>query len=58
MIVTGFARRVRQPGEILRYEQILRPWVAREMDHVIRIHPEVITGYELVHDTTQETTPA
>jgi hypothetical protein len=55
VIVTGFARRVRQPEDVVRYEQVLRPWVAREMNHVIRIKPETITGYELVADTTPET---
>jgi hypothetical protein len=25
----------------------LRPWVAATMDHVIRIGPEIISGFEL-----------
>lgn len=48
VVVTGFARHVRHPEETSRYELLLRPWVAGEMDHWIRIQPEAITGYELV----------
>lgn len=48
VVVTGVARLVRDQGEVAHYKDILRPWVAGEMDQVIRIRPEIITGYELV----------
>ncbi|MFC4114229.1 pyridoxamine 5'-phosphate oxidase family protein [Nonomuraea zeae] len=48
VVVTGVARLVEDPGEVARYKAILRPWVAGEMEQVIRIRPEIITGFELV----------
>ena len=47
VVVTGIARLVRDPGELARYRQALLPWVDREMDQVIRIQPEVVTGFRL-----------
>ncbi|MFF3671536.1 pyridoxamine 5'-phosphate oxidase family protein [Microtetraspora malaysiensis] len=47
VIVVGTARLVRDRGEIERYSEMLRPWVFGNMDHVIRIHPEVVTGFRL-----------
>lgn len=46
VIVTGIARRVSDPGDVARYEQMLRPW-AEDDGHVIRISPEIVTGYRL-----------
>ena len=46
--MTGYARLIRDAGDVARYERLLRPWVSGEMDQVIRIHPELVTGYELV----------
>ncbi|GLX01386.1 pyridoxamine 5'-phosphate oxidase family protein [Microtetraspora sp. NBRC 16547] len=48
VIVLGTARLVRDQGEIERYTSMLRPWVFGNMDHVIRIHPEVVTGFRLM----------
>ena len=47
VVVTGIARLVRDPGELARYRQALLPWVDREMDQVIRIQPDVVTGFHL-----------
>ena len=47
VVVTGIARLVRDPAELARYREALLPWVDREMDQVIRIQPEVITGFRL-----------
>jgi hypothetical protein len=47
VVVTGIARLVRDPGELARYHEALVPWVDREMDQVIRIQPEVVTGFRL-----------
>jgi hypothetical protein len=47
VVVTGIARLVRDPSELARYHEALIPWVDREMDQVIRIHPEVVTGFRL-----------
>ena len=55
VVVTGIARLVRDPGELARYRQALLPWVDREMDQVIRIQPEVVTGFRL---DAQQAAPA
>ncbi|MEU6998161.1 pyridoxamine 5'-phosphate oxidase family protein [Nonomuraea sp. NPDC046570] len=51
VIVTGTAHIIREPAAIARYERLLRPWVAREMDYVISIHADMITGIELIPET-------
>ena len=48
VIATGTARLVRDPAAITRYEQLLEPWVAGQMDYVIGITPQIITGIRLV----------
>ena len=48
VIATGLARLVREPAAIERYEQVLEPWIAGQMDHVIAIAPQFISGIRLV----------
>ncbi|MFB4279881.1 MULTISPECIES: pyridoxamine 5'-phosphate oxidase family protein [unclassified Nonomuraea] len=48
VIVTGVARLVTEPHEAARFKAMLRPWVAGEMDQVIRVQPEIVTGFVLV----------
>ena len=48
VIATGMARLVRDPAAITRYEQLLEPWVASQMDYVLAIKPQIITGIRLV----------
>jgi nitroimidazol reductase NimA-like FMN-containing flavoprotein (pyridoxamine 5'-phosphate oxidase superfamily) len=49
VIVTGHARLVTDPDQLDRYRHLLRPWVHRpDMDHVVRIEPELVTGFTLV----------
>ncbi|NKQ52063.1 pyridoxamine 5'-phosphate oxidase family protein [Amycolatopsis sp. K13G38] len=50
VVITGVARRLRGASEIERYERLLRPWVPDEMEYVIRIHPELVTGFSLIED--------
>jgi nitroimidazol reductase NimA-like FMN-containing flavoprotein (pyridoxamine 5'-phosphate oxidase superfamily) len=47
VIVTGMARLVRHPAAFSRYQQLLEPWAAGQMDHVISVKPQVITGIRL-----------
>jgi hypothetical protein len=47
VVVTGYARLVTDPRELVRYRALLRPWVMQRMDHAIRIHPDLITGLRL-----------
>jgi hypothetical protein len=48
MIATGMARPVRDPDAITRYQQLLEPWAAGQMDYVIVIRPQMIAGIRLV----------
>lgn len=49
VMVTGRACRVTDPLDVARYRKQLIPWVDMDtdMDHVIRISAEVVTGYRL-----------
>lgn len=47
MVVTGRASLVGDRAEVARYRQVLSPWVAGEMDQVIRIRAEIVTGFRL-----------
>lgn len=47
VIATGMARLVREPAAIARYEHALEPWVEGQMDYVISIDPQMITGIRL-----------
>jgi nitroimidazol reductase NimA-like FMN-containing flavoprotein (pyridoxamine 5'-phosphate oxidase superfamily) len=48
VIATGMARLVREPAAIERYENLLEPWIAGQMEHVIAIEPEFVSGVRLV----------
>ena len=48
VIATGLARLVQEPDAIARFEQLLEPWVAGELDQVISIEPRFVTGVRLV----------
>jgi nitroimidazol reductase NimA-like FMN-containing flavoprotein (pyridoxamine 5'-phosphate oxidase superfamily) len=48
VIVTGMARLVQEPAAIERYEELLEPWIAGQMDHVISIEPQFVSGIRLV----------
>lgn len=52
VIATGLAWLVTDPPRIARYREALRPWVAGQMDYVVRIHPEIVTGFELTGGAT------
>jgi Pyridoxamine 5'-phosphate oxidase len=45
--VTGTAHLVDDPCEGSRYQQELKPWTTAEEGQVIRVHPEIISGYRL-----------
>jgi nitroimidazol reductase NimA-like FMN-containing flavoprotein (pyridoxamine 5'-phosphate oxidase superfamily) len=48
VIATGMARLVREPAAIERYEQLLEPWIAGQLDQVISVAPEFVSGIRLV----------
>jgi nitroimidazol reductase NimA-like FMN-containing flavoprotein (pyridoxamine 5'-phosphate oxidase superfamily) len=47
VIATGMARLVREPAAISRYERLLQPWADSQMNYVIAIKPQFITGLRL-----------
>lgn len=47
VVVTGIATQVRDPAEVARYQELLRPWVDRHMDQVIAISTDLVTGFAL-----------
>ncbi len=47
VIVTGRAYMVEDPADVARFLDLIHPWVNGDMDQVIRISPEIITGFEL-----------
>ncbi|MDF3289584.1 pyridoxamine 5'-phosphate oxidase family protein [Streptomyces silvisoli] len=50
VIVTGTAHLVSDSAEVSRYRTKLTPWTETGTAHVIRISPEIITGYRLEAD--------
>ncbi len=50
VVVTGLARLVDDAQQAARYRETPRPWVAGQMSYVIRIDPQVVTGFELIPD--------
>lgn len=48
VVVTGYARLVENPAELDRYRDLPRPWTARAMTDVLRIRPELVTGFRLI----------
>ncbi|WP_030840077.1 pyridoxamine 5'-phosphate oxidase family protein [Streptomyces sp. NRRL F-4474] len=48
VVVTGYARRVTDPGELARFATRLRPWIDRPAaDAALRIRPDLVTGLQL-----------
>lgn len=47
VVVTGVARLVTDPEEAARYRGLVRPWADGQDDYVIRISPELVTGFRL-----------
>ncbi|MFC9819561.1 pyridoxamine 5'-phosphate oxidase family protein [Streptomyces erythrochromogenes] len=47
VVVTGYARAVSDADEVDRYAHLLRPWVAHRMTSVLRIRPDLVTGFRL-----------
>ena len=51
VLVVGLARLIEDPEETARYRQELRPLVPGETGSMIRIYPELVSGFDLVgHD--------
>ncbi|WUV85014.1 pyridoxamine 5'-phosphate oxidase family protein [Streptomyces sp. NBC_01476] len=48
VVATGYAHLITAPGDLARYETMLRTWVDQRMDYAVRIHPEEVTGVRLI----------
>ncbi|MGW3037464.1 pyridoxamine 5'-phosphate oxidase family protein [Streptomyces sp. NPDC001178] len=49
VMVTGPASAVTSPAEAVRCRKLLIPWIDRDLDQIIRIRAELVTGYRLDH---------
>ncbi|WP_284581780.1 pyridoxamine 5'-phosphate oxidase family protein [Streptomyces sp. 2P-4] len=48
VVVTGYAHRITDAGELARFAARLRPWVEHPaMDSALRIRPDLVTGLRL-----------
>jgi Pyridoxamine 5'-phosphate oxidase len=47
VIVVGRANLLADPGEIARYQKVLRPWVSGDLDEVIIITADMVDGFRL-----------
>jgi hypothetical protein len=45
VVVAGFARRVKDPDQLARYQTMLERWVEVSMDYAVRIRPDIINGF-------------
>lgn len=52
VIATGMASLIDDQAQQDGYAELLRPWVGQDQPRFVRIHPEIITGYELVDEDT------
>ncbi|MFJ9841596.1 pyridoxamine 5'-phosphate oxidase family protein [Kitasatospora sp. NPDC101155] len=48
VVATDYAQLVTDPAEVQRYEQLVTPWVDAAMHYVVRISPELVTGFCLI----------
>jgi nitroimidazol reductase NimA-like FMN-containing flavoprotein (pyridoxamine 5'-phosphate oxidase superfamily) len=48
VIATGLARLVADPADIARYATAVEPWIAGDMNQVVAIEPQIISGIRLV----------
>ncbi|WP_338060290.1 pyridoxamine 5'-phosphate oxidase family protein [Streptomyces atratus] len=48
VIVTGTASLERDPGQVARWRRVLTPWTGGQGDCVVRVRPDLVTGYRLL----------
>ncbi|MFJ9729619.1 pyridoxamine 5'-phosphate oxidase family protein [Streptomyces sp. NPDC101209] len=47
VMVTGRAGLVTSPQEAVRYRDLLIPWAGEDLDEIIRLQTDLVTGYRL-----------
>ncbi|MGW6906742.1 pyridoxamine 5'-phosphate oxidase family protein [Streptomyces sp. NPDC054940] len=50
VVVTGYARLVTDPEDLVHCRALVQPWVEHAMDQAIRIRPDLVTGILLTAD--------
>ncbi len=50
VVATGIAHTVTDPAELTRLQPMLRPWIDGQRDHVIKIEPQIVNGYQLIRN--------
>jgi nitroimidazol reductase NimA-like FMN-containing flavoprotein (pyridoxamine 5'-phosphate oxidase superfamily) len=58
VMVTGRLELVANPAAANHYRRMLSPWFDDADHHVLRIHPEIITGYETIGQRPATCQPA
>ncbi|HYJ68958.1 MAG TPA: pyridoxamine 5'-phosphate oxidase family protein [Nocardioidaceae bacterium] len=48
--LTGMAYLIENSAMLARYPEVVRPWGTHEEGYVLRIHPEIVTGIELLEE--------
>jgi hypothetical protein len=49
VVVTGYARRITDPGELARFATRMRPWIDhRDLNTALRIQPDLVSGLQLI----------
>jgi pyridoxamine 5'-phosphate oxidase-like protein len=56
--LTGVAQMIDDSAMLERYPLVVRAWEAHEQGYVIRIHPEIVTGIEVLEQPEVLTTGA
>jgi nitroimidazol reductase NimA-like FMN-containing flavoprotein (pyridoxamine 5'-phosphate oxidase superfamily) len=51
VVVTGTATRITDPAALARNQRLLMPWIDLEVGQVVRIQPEIVSGYRPVAAT-------
>ncbi|MEU3341985.1 pyridoxamine 5'-phosphate oxidase family protein [Streptomyces sp. NPDC002144] len=47
VMVTGPAAQITAPADVARYRDLLIPWIEGDMDHIVALSAELVTGYRL-----------
>ena len=47
VVVTGYAHQVTDAQDVARYGEALVPWIDAEMDEVVSIVPQLVSGFRL-----------
>lgn len=48
VVVTGFARLVRDPARLARYQKLVAPWISRTMEQAVLIQLDMVNGFRMV----------